>query len=60
MNNDNHAREQKCPIVYEDIMEVNPKDILRNTKKQSNSKTKAQELKVNKNINGNEREEKEM
>ena len=60
MSNNNHAREQKCPIVYEDIMEASHKGILRNAKKKSKAHNKAQELKTKMNANGNEREEKEI
>ena len=58
-NNKNNTKEQKSPIVYEDIMEASQKDSSKNGKKKHKSKNKAQkQLKANKNINNNERDDK--
>ena len=58
-NNENNTKEQKSPIVYEDIMEINQKDPPKNGKKKNKSKNKAQkQLKANENTNNNERGDK--
>ena len=58
-NNENNTKEQKSPIVYEDIMEASQKDSSKNGKKKNKSKNKAQkQLKANKNINNNKRDDK--
>eukprot|EP00794_Sanderia_malayensis_P021268 gene21268-23343_t len=58
-NNENNTKEQKSPIVIEDIMETNQKDPPKNGKKKNKSKNKAQkQLEANKNTTNNEREDK--
>ena len=57
-NNEDNTKEQKSPIVYEDIMEKS-RGFIKKWKKETKVKNKAKkQLKANKNINNNEQDDK--